>query len=125
MGDWGSRPWENDEAADWFHIFWKQCDISVLVDEINNFDEKQERYESFRAASYVLQAFGNPYMWPEQHKEILNDLLDKSIDVLEKMINPPNDDWGFLDIWGNSQKILDSVRDQINQLRIRRSESVF
>jgi hypothetical protein len=125
MGDWGLRPWENDEAADWFHIFWKKSDISVLVHEINNFDEKQERYESFRAASYILQTFGNPYMWPEQRKAILKDLPDKSIDVLEKMINPPNYDWGFLDMWGNRQKIIDSVRDQINQLRIRRSESVF
>jgi hypothetical protein len=33
--------------------------------------------------------------------------VDRSFDVLEKMINPPNDDWGFLDMWGNSQKILD------------------
>ena len=125
MGGWGSRPWQNDEAADWFHEFWKPRDIAFLINEINNFDEKQERYDSFRAASYVLQAFGSPYMWPAQHREILKELLDKSIDVLEKMINPPSDDWGFLDMWGNNQEVIDSVRDQINQLKLRRSEIVF
>jgi len=23
MGDWGAEPWSNDEAADWFHRFWR------------------------------------------------------------------------------------------------------
>jgi hypothetical protein len=104
MGDWGPEPWESDEAADWFHTLWRRCDFSVLVDEIMNFDERKERYDSFRAASYVLQTLGNPYMWPQEHTSILKDLLDKSISVLEDMINPPNDAWGFLKCVGMTQK---------------------
>jgi hypothetical protein len=122
MGDWGKEPWNNDEAADWFHKFWKNSDFSVLIDEIENFNETEERYDSFRAASYVLQTMGNPYIWPAKHRQILKDLLDKSISILEKMINPPNDDWGFLDMWGNDPGVIESVRKQIAELRVRRSE---
>jgi hypothetical protein len=52
----------------------------------------------------VLQTLGNPYMWPQEHTSILKDLLDKSISVLEDMINPPNDAWGFLKCVGMTQK---------------------
>jgi hypothetical protein len=124
MGDWGPEPWANDEAADWFHKLWRECDFSVLIDEIRNFDERNEGYESFRAASYVLQTLGNPYMWPAEHRTILKELLDKSISVLENMINPPNDAWGFLESWGNDARVVDSVRTQITELRKRRSEIV-
>ena len=57
MGDWGAEPWESDEAADWFHRFWK-CGFSILVDEIRNFDPRLEGYDSVRAAAYLLQTLG-------------------------------------------------------------------
>jgi hypothetical protein len=123
MGDWGPEPWESDEAADWFHKLWRKCDFSVLIDEIRNFDEREEGYDSFRAASYVLQCLGNPYMWPSKHLDILTELLDKSISVLENMINPPNDAWVFLEM-GNDARVVDSVRSQITELRKRRSAIV-
>ena len=123
MGDWGARPWENDEAADWFHRFWTKG-FSVLIDEIKNFDAREEGYDSFRAASYVLQTMGNPYIWPVEHASILKELLDRSISVLENMINPPNEDWGFLEMWGHDPKVTESVRHQIRELQTRRSEIV-
>ena|SRR5215471_15954093 len=86
MGDWGVQPWDNDEAADWFHRFWTKG-FSVLIDEIRNFDAKEEGYDSFRAASYVLQTMGNPYIWPSEHHAVLKELLDKSISVLQSMID--------------------------------------
>ena len=123
MGDWGARPWENDEAADWFHRFWTKG-FSVLIDEIRNFDAREEGYDSFRAASYVLQTMGNPYIWPAAHGSILKELLDRSISVLENMVNPPNEDWGFLEMWGHDPKVTESVRHQIRELQTRRSEIV-
>jgi hypothetical protein len=124
MGDWGAQPWSNDEAADWFHRFWKKSDFSVLIDEIRNFDQTQERYDSFRAASYVLQTMGNPYIWPSEHRAVLKELLERSVDVLEKMIHPPDETWGFLDMWGNDPQVVDSVRHQIAELKVRRSELI-
>jgi hypothetical protein len=83
-----------------------------------SFDERQEGYDSFRAASYVLQVLGNPYMWPAEHGDILG--LDKSICVRQGIINPPNDRWVFLDM-GNGPKVVESVRRQIAELRRRRA----
>lgn len=124
MGDWGAEPWNNDEAADWFHRFWKDCGISQLITEIKNFDETQENYDSFRAACYVLQTFGNPYMWPMAFRSDLKELIDRGLHVLTCMIEPPSDDWGFLDMWGNNPLVIASVRRQIEELKKRRSEIV-
>jgi hypothetical protein len=40
------------------------------------------------------------------------------------MIEPPSDDWGFLDMWGNDPLVIASVRRQIEELKKRRSEIV-
>lgn len=122
MGDWGAEPWSNDEAADWFHRFWKGGGISLVVSEINDFDTNRGSYDSFRAASYVLQAFGNPYMWPTDVRSDLNDLIDRSIHVLTYMIEPPSEDWEFLEMCENDQKVIASVRRQIEALERRRSD---
>jgi hypothetical protein len=53
MGTWNYNPWENDEAADWFQEFWKQQNFAVLINEINQFDPTEERYDAFRAACYL------------------------------------------------------------------------
>lgn len=124
MGDWGKEPWSNDEAAAWFHRFWKDRDLSVLIDEIMHFDGTKESYDSFRAASYVLQVFGNPYMWPTDHRKGLKELLERSIKVLTSMLEPPNENWGFLDMWGNDPDVVSSVRGQIEELQRRRSELI-
>jgi len=122
VGDWGSKPRENDEAADWFHKLWKYSDFSIVINEIQNFRPEEEKYDSFRAACYVLQSFGNPYMWPSKNRELLRELLDTSIGILEKMIDSPGEAWGFLDMWGNDPKVIVAVKQQIGELRMRRSE---
>ena len=48
--------------------------------------------------------------------------LDKAIDILGKMIDPPDDGWEFLEMWESDPGIVDAVRKQIGELRIRRSE---
>lgn len=117
MGDWSSEPWGNDEAADWFHMFWKNSDFSLLINEIENFSPEDERYDSVRAASYLLQTIGIVYIWPVRHMDILKDLLIKSISILENMLNPPNEDWGFLDMWGGDIEVIRSVESQIVMLK--------
>lgn len=119
MGDWNVQPWANDEAADWFHSFWENHDFAVLIDEINDFDPNEERYDSVRAASYLLQTLGIAYVWPSAHQEALKPLLVKAISILSNMINPPDESWGFLDMWGHSPSVIESVRMQIEALEAR------
>lgn len=122
MGDWSREPWGNDEAADWFHVFWKNSDFSLLINEIENFSPEEERYDSVRAACYLLQTIGIVYVWPVRHMDILKDLLIKSISILTNMLNPPNENWGFLDMWGNDPEVIKAVESQIEILRVRLSE---
>ena len=122
MGDWNTQPWANDEAADWFHRFWQQPDFSLLINEIRNFDPRAERYDSVRAASYLLQTLGIAYVWPVQHGDLLKPLLQEAITILSHMTDPPDDDWGFLDMWGNDPDIIQAVESQINALTLRLNE---
>lgn len=124
MGDWSSQPWGNDEAADWFHCFWTKGRVSFLIDEIKKFDEKEERYDSIRSAAYLLQTLGIAHVWPSEYMDELKPTLVCTISILENMINPPNDDWGFLDMYGNSPDIVNAVNAQISELRIRLEDLV-
>lgn len=61
-------------------------------------------------------------MWPTDVRSDLNDLIDRSIHVLTYMIKPPSEDWEFLEICENDQKVIASVRRQIEALERRRSD---
>jgi hypothetical protein len=122
MGDWSFKPWGSDDAADWFQRFWKSKDVSLIVDEIEHFDPKAERYDQLRAAAYLLQTLGNPYIWPAARRGVLKPLLARSIDLLSQMIEPPDADWGFLDMWGEHPGVVEAVREQIAALEARLSE---
>lgn len=122
MGDWSNEPWGTDEAADWFQSLWKDCNFSKLIEEINNFNPKEERYEAIRAAGYILETLGIPYVWPTAYMSELKALLQTTISILENMLSPPNQDWGFLDSWGEDPDIIRSVQAQINCLKKRVSD---
>lgn len=122
MGTWNYNPWENDEAADWFQEFWKQQNFAVLINEINQFDPTEERYDAFRAACYLLQTLGNPYIWPAEHLAELKPLIQHAISILTQMIDPTNEDWGFLDMWGGSADVIKAVEEQIDAQKTRLGE---
>ena len=119
MGDWSAEPWGCDEAADWFHCFWKGCDFTMLIEEIRNFDPREERYDSVRAASYLLQTLGIVYVWPAKYGSELRPLLEEAITILNNLIAPPNEDWGYLEMCGDEEKVISSVREQISELTMR------
>ena len=119
MGDWSFKPWGTDEAADWFHMFWKTKDVQLLIDEIENFDPRAERYERLRAAAYLLQSLGIVFVWPAEHGDRLKPLLTKTIAILENFLAPPDRDWGFLDMWGNEPGVVEAVKEQIAVLKER------
>lgn len=125
MGYWGAGPWDSDVAADWFHRFWSktdQSDFEFLIHEIIDFDPRKGRYDSIRAACYVLQVLGIVYVWPVKHSDILKTLLNRSIVILSNMINPPDDTWYFLEDCDDDEEVINSVNEQITNLKLRLSE---
>ena len=117
MGDWSKEPWGNDEAVDWFARFWKHNDLTLAVNEVVDFDPAHEKFDALRAACYVLICFGHVYTWPTNMLSQRGEILLQAVNLLEKMIDT-NDEWGFLDMWGNDAKIIQSVQFQIDSLHV-------
>lgn len=117
MGDWSFEPYGTDESADWFARFWRSKDVTLVIEEIDHFDPRQERFEQLRAAAYVLAAFGDPFMWPSAHADELVRLLQRAVSLLTTMI-APEDPWGFFDAWGGEQ-VRPAVAAQIAALQAR------
>lgn len=122
MGVWNPQPWGNDEAADWFHDFWSCNSFELVMAEVEDFEPLNENYDSVRAACHVIACFGSAYSWPVRHLDKRKDIINKSINILSNMINPPNDDWLFLDIWDKNIKAIMSVEKQVETLKIMLKE---
>lgn len=124
MGAWNVEPWDNDEAADWFAKFFKGCDLTLIRNEINNFSELDEiKYDQIRAVCFLLQNLARPYVWPiEDDGQSPRELILRGINILSNMIDPPNPQWSFLEMWDNDEKVIKSVKLQIQELKQRLSE---
>jgi len=120
MGDWSFAPWGTDEAADWFARFWRGEGVAPVLEEIERFDPREQRYESLRAAAYLLQTLGIAYVWPADRLPSLKPALDKAIAILENFLAPPDGDWGFLDLWSHDPGAVAAVEEQIAALKVRR-----
>jgi hypothetical protein len=122
MGDFSFSPWGTDEAADWFASFWKDGGIEFLIKDIESFDLASERFEELRAAAYILQSLGIPYVWPATHLDRLRPTLEKTISLLEALVDSTQESSPFLDSWGNDPRAAKAVANQIAQLKSRISE---
>lgn len=120
MGDWGAAVSDSDEAADWFHRFWRDGWI-VIEQEIETFDPAEERFDSIRAAAHVLACFGTPYMAPVRLLDKLPAWLARAEQILRFMIDPPGPEWAFLQICEDDPAVLSDIKDQIEALHARRS----
>ena len=117
MGAWGYKFYENDEAADWLHKFWNTKSFDLLVKEVEQFDPRNENYDTIRAIAHILICFGSPYTCPEDFLDQRSIIIKRVLTILENMINPPNSDWEFLDIWDNDPTIISEVENQIIELK--------
>ncbi|MEJ5998772.1 DUF4259 domain-containing protein [Corynebacterium sp. H130] len=109
MGAWGAKPWENDHAADWFHAVFEGIDIDAHIDHAF---ECYDNYEEIRAACYLLEVLGVPYIWPGK-LDRLQEHIDTGIDLLTQMIAPDSD---FLELWDNDPRLIDEIKEQIEAL---------
>jgi HEAT repeat protein len=64
MGAWGSAPWDDDLAADWFAELLGATKLARRVEKTLNHRDLEEYAPEVRAAAYVLQALGRNYIWP-------------------------------------------------------------
>ncbi len=113
MGDWSKEPWGTDEAADWFGRYWNGGGIPLVLKTIHEFEPETEQYEAVRAACMVLGCFGSAYAWPSAHLEERLPVLLQAITLLTHMLNPPDEAWGFLDLWNHDEAVVKSVEQQI------------
>ena len=117
MGAWGYKFYENDEAADWLHQFWDTKSFDLLVKEVEQFDPRNENYDTIRVIAHILICFGSPYTCPGDFLDQRSIIAKRVLTILENMINPPNSDWDFLDIWDNDPEIISEVENQIIELK--------
>lgn len=111
MGTWGTEPWQNDDALDWFYQMFSDLPIDRIRDAFKYYDS----YGRIRGACYVLQQLG-PHLWPTSHQTELLELLDMGIEWLNKVLNPPDSSWDYLELWGHDQEVLDSLQEQLEAL---------
>jgi hypothetical protein len=104
MGDWGNAPWDNDEAADWFGVPFKQNRIAEFVRQ--TLLDAETSYTEVRAAASILIFLGRPYTWPRQRDEDLQLALKR----LEAIVQDPE---------AEAYVSVDAVRGEIAILRAR------
>ena len=63
MGAWGTKPWDNDSAADWFGDMFDSTGLARLVEKTLNSDV-EDAHEEIRAAAHVLAILCRTYVWP-------------------------------------------------------------
>ncbi len=123
MGAWGTEPWDNDEAADWFNEFFEGIDVNARIREtFREFDDNQDR---IRAACFILGTLGRVYVWPGDLDE-LKQLLDRGTELLSRMLSPLEGDEDFVAAWTGEDRpaVVASIQEQIAQLKARRAEIV-
>jgi hypothetical protein len=73
MGTWGSLPWDNDAAADWFGNVFDKTKLAKHVENALKLDA-EDGYEEIRAAATVVLLLCHNYVWPvddiDRHLEL-------------------------------------------------------
>jgi len=65
MGAWGTTPWDNDDAADWYGDLFDATGLAKRVEEALNRDpEVVWDAMVIRAAAFLLVQLGRVYIWP-------------------------------------------------------------
>jgi hypothetical protein len=86
MGMWGTEPWANDAAADWYDATFALTDLSEHVEQTLNL-RVEERADEIRAAAHLVSRLGEHYIWPTDSRvrciklaiARLQEMVDKEI----------------------------------------------
>ncbi|QKT13676.1 hypothetical protein [Rhodococcus sp. W8901] len=112
MGAWGSAPWHNDAAADWFGDVFVGIDIDARIGDALEHDDD---YDRVRAACYLLAVLGHSMVWPGD-LERLDGHLERGVELLTEMIEPESE---FRELWEDDPEVIEAVRAEIAELEAR------
>ncbi|MFM1730724.1 DUF4259 domain-containing protein [Prescottella soli] len=112
MGAWGSAPWHNDAAADWFGDVFGGIDIDARIGDALEHDDD---YDRVRAACYLLAVLGRSTVWPGD-LERLDGHLERGVELLTEMIEPESE---FRELWEDDPEVIEAVRVEIAELEAR------
>jgi hypothetical protein len=84
MGFWGAKPYENDDAADWFRHLWAEFPVPKKVEETLNLDV-ETNHAQIRAAIHILLLLGDTYQWPiddiDRHLDLAATRLEEMLEL--------------------------------------------
>jgi len=107
MGAWGTEPYANDTAADWFGNNLSDKPLPEAIGEGLN-----SRYEEVvRAAAFLLERVGYGYVYPYKLRE---GHLSLAIERLSAMLGS-----SWADDWDKPDEARAALRRQIDGLRVR------
>jgi hypothetical protein len=104
VGTWGTQPWENDEAADWFGSLWVGTDVVERVDRGLEATSGQVAL----AAVWLCVQLCRVYVWPIDSYE---DTLARAVRAVDRLLAGEDED-GLLDMWDDAE-----VTAQVEQFR--------
>src|SRR5262249_26435725 len=126
MGAWGSAPWDNDLAADWFGELFEATKLARRVEKTLNHRDLEEYAPEIRAAACLLIARGPTHGGPaddlERHLtlaisrlEAIRELadyegmpeIDQEIAILRSRLEAPN----AIDLAGERRDLINGLRD--------------
>lgn len=105
MGAWGSGPYDNDSAADWFFGL-GEIGLYDLIER----GLKDGGYNEQRAAAWLVQRLAiSPYVYDvyliDEHRELA---VEKLKDIL--------DDQDWLDSWRDPDETIAEIKQQIDEI---------
>lgn len=110
MGTWGHKPWDSDDAADWFAETFAKVDIDAAIAEACRYSDN---YGAIRSACYLLTVLGrSAYMWPGD-LERLNQHKRDGLELLRAMAAEGSD---FRALWGDDATVLAELEGEIAAL---------
>jgi hypothetical protein len=107
MGVWGTMPWDNDGAADWFDNLFNNTKLAKYVEDTLKLDPAGD-HEEIRAAASILLFLGRNYIWPVRD---LDRHLALAADRLEEI--------NRLDVITESPELVEQIRVEIQELHTR------
>jgi hypothetical protein len=92
MGAWGSGPFDNDDAADWFGGLFEKTKLAARVEKALNTKDLEDEYGIVRAAAFVVVQLGHNFVWPvddlDRHLQLAIDKLEE-VKGLEEVSEDP------------------------------------
>lgn len=104
MGAWGTGPYDNDTAADWFFKITEKAAPDLIAEGLES-----ESYEEVRAAAWLLQQIGYNYVYPL-------GLLDEHKQLAIKKLSTIVQDKDWIGSWKEPQIVYSSIMAQIYDL---------